>query len=247
MRVKSWTIIYLAITLTASSVAVAQTRSYKNEGSKPFCITSVGWQGWGPDQDWAGKLCVDAKETMEINPGPLPSLTLTPVSGAGFYKADSGSHVDIAVSMGSEVIFEGKECDCVLSVGTVGWDHKGQLTTVTELRPYLKMNSGKTKIAITSDVKNPKIDKGNLYFKLEGHGQTEYWATIKFGKIVAIGKTEEKTVSEPKAEAEGKTVSLGETKEPSKNNWLIRGVVLLVILAALVGIFIWKRNTESVD
>jgi hypothetical protein len=176
--------------LIVGANAYAQ-QAYKNDGPKPFCLTSVGAQGWGPGKDWSAKLCVSGKETMVVDPGPMPGMTLRATSGACYFQADAGSFFDLAKPLGADVFLDGQKCYCSFHVARVEWNHDGTLTGIIGLRPSLYVDQ-KPPIAITSDVKNPKGAYGNLYVTLEGHGNTEYWFKIKFGKIVAIGKAGEK-------------------------------------------------------
>ena len=53
MRTKSILVACLILGFEGSGTALAQQRSYKNDGAKPFCLTSVGWQGFGPSRDRA--------------------------------------------------------------------------------------------------------------------------------------------------------------------------------------------------
>jgi hypothetical protein len=236
------------ITTAVSRTAAAQKRSYKNEGAKPFCITDVGWQGWGHGKDWSGKLCIMGKETMVIDPGPLPSLTLGPVSGAGFYKADPGSYVLINKQFGSftPVEFEKKECDCSLRVEKVAWDHDGGLTEISGLHPTLYLDDDK-KIAITSDLKNPKIANGMLHVTLEGRGTTEYAVEILFGRIASIELVEQpKPVANPGGET-GQGGSAQTQKLPAKlpHLYLALGIVLGLIALGLLVAFVFNKKKRS--
>jgi len=236
------------ITSAASGVAVAQKRAYKNEGAKPFCITDVGWQGWGHGKDWSGKLCIMGKETMIIDPGPLPSLTLGPVSGAGFYKADPGSYVLINKQFGSliPVEFEKKDCDCSLRVERVVWDHDGLLTEISGLHPTLYLDDDK-KISITSDLKNPKITNGKLNITLEGRGTTEYAVEILFGRIASIELVEPpKPVANPGGET-GQGGSAQTPKTPAKlpQLYLALGIALGLIALGLLAAFVLSKKKHS--
>ena len=145
----------------------------------------------GTGKDWSAKLCVMGKEKMVIDPGPLPGKTLQAKSGAGYFQADAGSYFNLEGALGDDILLDQKKCYCALHVSRVAWDHNGTLTGILGLSPVFFTDEN-TKIAITSDVKNPKGAYGNLYITLEGHGTTEYWIKVKFGKIAAIGKAGEK-------------------------------------------------------
>jgi len=190
MQTKSGVIALLAISFAASGTAFAQ-RAYQNNGTKPFCLTSVGAQGFGPGQDWSAKLCVMGNEKMVIDPGPLPGMTLVATSGAGYFEADTGSWFDLTNVLGNSLSVDGKNCYCSLHVSKVEWDHDGKLTAIEGLLPTLFMDD-KTPVAITSDVKTPRVANGNFYITLAGHEKTEYWLKVKFGKIAAIGKVGDK-------------------------------------------------------
>jgi hypothetical protein len=236
------------ITTAASGTAAAQKRSYKNEGAKPFCITDVGWQGWGHGKDWSGKLCIMGKETMVIDPGPLPSLTLGPVSGAGFYKADPGSYVLINKQFGSltPVEFEKKECDCSLRVERVAWDHDGGLTEIFGLHPTLYLDDN-NKIAITSDLKNPKITNGKLYITLEGRGTTEYAVEILFGRIASIELVETpKSVANPGGESgQGGSAQTPKTLAKLPHLYLALAIAVGLIALVLLVLFVLIKKKRS--
>jgi len=238
------------ITSAASSSASAQRQSYKNEGAKPFCITSVGWQGFGNGQDWSGKLCINARETMVIDPGPLPSLTLGPVSGAGFYKADSGSYVLLDKKFGSDtpVEFEKKDCDCSLRADRVAWDHDGQLTEISGLHPTLYRDKDKN-IAITSDLKNPKIATGNLYITLEGRGTAEYSVKILFGKITAIESIAPAQSAANPGSIPGQGGAAQTSKKPAKLHYLYPalGIAVGLIALGLLAAFVLKKKRSYRD
>jgi hypothetical protein len=237
------------IASAASGTAAAQRRAYKNEGAKPFCITDVGWQGWGHGKDWSGKLCIMGKETMVIDPGPLPSLTLGPVAGAGFYKADPGSYVLINKQFGSltPVEFEKKECDCSLRVERVAWDHDGGLAEISGLHPTLYLDDDKN-IAITSNLKNPKIANGKLYITLEGKGTAEYAVEILFGRIASIELVEPaQPVANPGgASGQGGSAQMPKTPAKLPHLYLALGIAVGLIALGLLAVFvIKKRKTRS--
>ena len=79
---------------------------------------------------------------------------------------------------------------CYLDMEKLEWDDKGRTTLISGLGPFLKTTGKEKEIKITSDRIHPKIADGNVYIKLEGHGDSEFWVKMLFGKIVGIGKHE---------------------------------------------------------
>jgi len=239
------TILTAAALTCVMNYAVAQ-QAFKNAGPKPFCLTTVGEQGFGPGKDWSGMLCVMGHETMVVDPGPLPGMTLQATSGAGYFQADDGSYIDIRKPLGQDVLFEGKNCYCALHVSKVEWDHSGVLTGVSGMGPMLITDEDKgTALRITSDHEHPKIANGNLYLTLDGRGQAEYSFKIKFGKLIAIA-----TEGEHKSAASGNVPAGRETAAEafrSLNSGFVRQVVAFFGGAALLVlmIYFWQLRRKK--
>ncbi len=179
-----------------------------NNGTHAIVVSEiVDAQGRGETD---AHLYLKAGETMR-------SKGRAPYSGAGYYQAVPGNYYLLSNWYGNDfngmkpIGFEGFEedtCWCALLVDRVEWDHYGQLIAIAGLRPVLETMAGfrdvdPGDIAITSDVKNPKIANGNLYFTLAGHGATEYWAKIQYGQIIAMGKHQANLVALPKTSPPG--------------------------------------------
>jgi hypothetical protein len=116
----------------------------------------------------------------------LDSDDQKPHAGAGYYEAMPGEDYFLLVL--SKLQFPrlgGGTCPCALHMEKIGWNHQGEVTIITGLRPFLETASG-TQIPIVSDVNHPRIANGKLYFKLQGHWG-EYWVLTRFGQVVEVG------------------------------------------------------------
>ena len=160
--------------LVAICTAFGQTQAVKNDGDKPQGVIEVYLDG----KAVAG-LYVLPHETMSIR-------NQNPTSGAGYYEALTNNYFPVQ-SPGSPIMIDENIDFPKLRVDKVEWDHNGKLTSILGLRPTLFREIGSS-IAITSDVKKPKIVDGKLYIKLEGHGDADYAVEIQFGKIISIEK-----------------------------------------------------------
>ena len=70
-----------------------------------------------------------------------------------------------------------------MHVDRIEWDNEGKTITVKGLRPLFESSR---EIKISSEVKDPKLEDGILYLKLEGKGDTEFRFKIVFGNGVSI-------------------------------------------------------------
>jgi len=172
----------IAIAFAAVGSALGQTSGVRNTGDKPLGLVEVYMEG----KAIAG-LYVMPGETMRVR-------NQDPIAGAGYYEAKADNYFPVRCPDMKPIMFEGNVTFASLHVDKVEWDHNGQLTSITGLCPFL-YNLDISSNAITSDVKKPKIANGNLYIKLEGHGDTEYWVKIQYGKIAAIGKHQDGNLS----------------------------------------------------
>jgi hypothetical protein len=149
----------------------------RNDGKYPHAVVDIE----DADHGVVAQLFVQPGETMKLDDKE------NPVAGAGFYQA-----------MPDEVYFlvvlpkfpfprlPANLCPCVLHMDRLGWNRQGTLTTVTGWRPFLQTAAG-VKIPITSDVNHPRMDKGRLYFRLQGHGGGDYWVLTQYGQVVEVG------------------------------------------------------------
>lgn len=166
-----------ALLVLSFAVPAFAENTVKNGGDKPIGLFLVD-----QDKKWNAALYLAPGEAMQLGEKH------TPVSGAGYYEALSGSTYIVRAAV--PLKFENKFSVCALHVNKVGWDHTGNLTILAGLRPFL-FGEGTSDIPIVSDAETPMIANGNVYIKLGGHGVTDYWVKIKFGQIVGIGKAGE--------------------------------------------------------
>jgi hypothetical protein len=143
--------------------AFAQRKLANNSG-KPFPIMSI--------RDSQG--VVFAKLYISVGKEMTLGFTGDPIAGAGFYEAVTNNYYYVPFEKGG---FGG------LHVDKIEWDDQGKLISIKNLRPFFE---GSKQIAITSDVKEPKIKDGILYLKLDGKGDTEFKFNTLFGKGVSI-------------------------------------------------------------
>jgi hypothetical protein len=126
---------------------------------------------------------------LYVLPGETMRLTAKqiPAAGAGYYEAMPEEDYLLLIPFKLQLPAMGKEsCPCALHMDKIGWNRQGGMTTLTGLRPFLETASG-TKIPIVSDVKHLRIANGKLYFKLQGHGSSDYWVLTRFGQVVETG------------------------------------------------------------
>jgi len=164
----------LACAPPAFSLRLEQVR---NDHNYPHAIVDIE----DADRGVVAQLYVMPGETMKLDANE------TPVAGAGYYQSTPGQEYYIAIlSKFTLPRYRSNLCPCVLEVDKIGWDHNGNLTTVTGLRPFLLTATG-DKIPILSDVNHPRMAKGRLYFKLEGHNFADYWVLTRYGQVVEVG------------------------------------------------------------
>jgi hypothetical protein len=124
-----------------------------------------------------------------VMPGETMQLDSTekPAGGAGYYEAMPGEDTVVFIPAKYSLPHLGGEtCPCALHMDKIGWNRKGEVAIVKGLRPFLE-TSLSAKTAIVSDVKNPRIANGKLYFKLKGHGSGEYWVLTRYGQVIETG------------------------------------------------------------
>ncbi|MGD0546329.1 MAG: hypothetical protein ABR991_00695 [Terracidiphilus sp.] len=127
------------------------------------------------------QLFVDPGETMQLDSDQHPA------AGAGYYQAMPGQDHVLLIPAKLQLPRLGAEnCLCALHMDKIGWNRQGVVTTVAGLRPYLETALG-VKIPIVSDVKHPRIADGKVFFKLKGHGASEYWVLTRYGQVVEVG------------------------------------------------------------
>jgi hypothetical protein len=178
----------LVITLVPIGTAVGQlsgtmsgdfrNRVIRNDGASPLPLINIYSEG-----EHIARLYVLPGETMRFDKSAQPFF------GAGYYEAEPNKYFFVqALGMDDWQLDQNLFLPSI-RVDKIQWDREGQLTNLIGLRPfvYQAKELGKN-FAIISDVKNPKIANGNLYVKLEGRGETEYWLKIIFGNIAAIGQ-----------------------------------------------------------
>ena len=164
-------ILITAFAMLVASDALAQ-RKIVNESGKPRPIQTIVDSSGQP----FARLFMSGKMIILDSDG-------YPASGAGYYEAVPSNYFYLATAMTCTGGFGG------LHVAKVEWNDTGKTTAITGLGPFFetaKEISTTGKIAITSDVKNPKLVDGTLFLKLEGKGDVEYKFKIVFGKIVSI-------------------------------------------------------------
>ena len=164
----------LACALPARALLFEQV---PNHTASPLPIVDIR------DEDYktVAHLYVLPGETMQLDSAEKPA------AGAGYYEALPGEDYFVLIPSKLSLPHLGEvTCPCVLHVDRIGWNRKGDLTTITGLRPFLE-TSLSAKTPIVSDVKHPRIANGKLYFKLQGHGSGEYWVLTRFGQVVETG------------------------------------------------------------
>jgi hypothetical protein len=170
--------------MTATGVVTTNgfgQRAIHNDSDKPIAISEVVIDG-----RTMAHLYVPAHGTLEVNAKGGPD------GGAGYYEAVPGSYMpirDTEFVVNPTKLFGGL-CFASFRVGKVLWGEHGELVAITGLQPTLYLEMGTDK-RMTSNVEKPKIANGNLYFMLGS--TTEYWAKIRFGRIVGLGKTGDQT------------------------------------------------------
>ena len=182
-------ILILTAFLTAAGTpnALGQ-RAVHNDGDKPFAISEVVLDGRP-----AAHLYVAAHGILQV------TAEGEPVGGPGYYEAVAGRYFPIQDRkfIANPTKLFGGLCFASLRASKILWGDHGELIAITGLRPILYLEMGQDR-KITSSVEKPKIANSNLYFVLEG-STTEYWAKIKFGQIVGLGKTgDQKEIDKPK-------------------------------------------------
>ena len=169
-------LVLLAAFVLAPPAFSLRLEPVRNDYNFPRPIVDIEDAGKGV----VAQLFVNPGETMKLDSNE------TPVAGSGFYQAAPNEVYYITILPRFQFPrLDASLCPCLLHVDKIGWSRDGALTTITGMRPFLQTTTG-DKIPILSDVAHPKMDKGRLYFKLQGH-RGEYWVLTKYGQIVEVG------------------------------------------------------------
>jgi hypothetical protein len=176
MKPPSVLILFAAIALVPPALCL-RLEPVRNDTKYPRIVVDIE----DADKGVVAQLFVMPGETMKLDSKEIP------VAGAGYYRALPGEDYYVIIFPKTPLPrLEANLCPCVLQVDKIGWDHDGKLTTISGFRPFLETASG-AKIPIVSDVNHPRMDKGRLYFRLQGHGGGDYWVLTRFGQVVEAG------------------------------------------------------------
>jgi hypothetical protein len=169
-------IFLLAIAATAPRAAYGLD-AIKNTTAEPLSIVDIE----DKNHDVVAHLYVMPGETMKLTAADSPA------AGAGYYEAVAGQEYFVWILPKLSLPGLDKDaCPCALHVDKIGWDREGKLTAIAGLRPYLVAYPNR-KIPILSNVEHPHVANGKLYFKLAGHGSSEYWVRTRFDQVVESG------------------------------------------------------------
>ena len=176
MKPQSTLILLAAIALVPPAFSL-HLEPVRNDGKYPHAVVDIE----DADHGVVAQLFVLPGETMKLDDKE------NPVAGAGFYQAmpDEVYYVVILPKFPFPRL-QANLCTCVLHMDRIAWDRQGKLTAVTGWRPFLQTAAG-VKIPITSDVTHPRMNKGRLYFRLQGHGGGDYWVLTQYGQVVEVG------------------------------------------------------------
>lgn len=170
-------LILLAAIAFAPTAFSLHLEPVRNDGKYPRPVVDIE----DADRGVVAQLYVLPGETMKLDSKENPA------AGAGYYQALPGEEYYVVILPKFPFPrLDANLCPCVLQVDKIGWNHEGKLTTIVGFRPFLETAAG-VKIPIISDVNHPRMDKGRLYFKLQGHGGGDYWVLTSFGQVVEVG------------------------------------------------------------
>src|SRR4051812_42660008 len=169
-------LIAFVMTLFLVSRGEAAARAIQNDSGKPVQVMVIT----GGAGQAVGGLYVLGGQTMVFD-----DAGQAPMHGAGYYEAANGeSYLCVSEAGFARARFEQQNCG--VRVDRIEWNDDGTLKSIAGLRPGLEL-SEKT-IAIPSDVSNPRVEMGNVYVKLAGYGDAEYFIKFRFGHVIAIGQ-----------------------------------------------------------
>lgn len=176
MKPPSALILLAAIAMTSTAFAF-HLEPVRNDHKYPLPVVDIE----DGDRGLVAQLYVLPGETMKLDSKEIP------VAGAGYYQALPGEDYYVIIFPRTPLPrLQTNLCPCVLQVDKIGWDREGKLTTIAGMRPFLETAAG-VKMPILSDVNHPRMDKGRLYFKLQGHGGGDYWVLTRYGQVVEAG------------------------------------------------------------
>ena len=170
-------LILLAAIALAPPALCFHLEPVRNDHNLPLPVVDIE----DGDRVLVAQLFVLPGETMKLDSKEIP------VAGAGYYQALPGEDYYVIIFPRTPLPrLQTNLCPCVLQVDRIGWDREGKLTTIAGLRPFLETAAG-VKMPILSDVSHPRMEKGRLYFRLQGHGGGDYWVLTRYGQVVEAG------------------------------------------------------------